>query len=63
MHLLDAWDAAASRHMTKARQGTGRGTAQRVKGTVRTVLLLLRLLLRAFQRKKRVEICGNFFIF
>lgn len=63
MHLLDAWDAAASRHMTKARQGTGRGTAQRVKGTVRTVLLLLRLLLRAFQRKKELKFVETFTFF
>lgn len=63
MHLLDAWDAAASRHMTKARQGTDRGTAQRVKGTVRTVLLSLRLLLRAFQRKKELKFVETFTFF
>lgn len=52
--------------MTKAReqeQATEKGTGPGVKGTVRTVLFSLRLLLRAFQRKKRVEICGNFYIF
>lgn len=64
MHLLDAWDAAASRHMTKARQGTDRGTARmRVKGTVRTVLLSLRLLLRAFQRKKELKFVETFTFF
>lgn len=51
--------------MTKARQGagTGTGTGRRVKGTVRTVLLLLRLLLRAFQRKKELKFVETFTFF
>lgn len=46
-------------------QGTETGTGRRVKGTVRTVLLSLslRLLLRAFQRKKELKFVETFTFF